>query len=144
MRDPIIHDLDILRPRTVIVKLAGLEIDISQIPSGVALEITSDYEMLKELAGGLSGQPDAEKSLDIFDKTLHLALRTAKKPFGFHNLGGWWKTRKLSKRWLVKNTNILQLRRFIDLVIELLFKSFESNREDADDPPRPLQAVSGT
>ena len=58
MRDPIIHDLDILRPRAVIVKLAGQEIDISQIPSGVALEITSDYELLKEMAVGLSGNTD--------------------------------------------------------------------------------------
>ena len=51
---------------------------------------------------------------------------------------------EMDKEWLLQNTDVIQLKRLIELVVETVYKSLEltddENQEDADaNPPKPIK-----
>jgi len=120
---PIIHDLDILRPAPEYVKLAGKEIDISFIPSGIAIDIENIQEKMnkltdtpakmKKIAGG---GKEAAQSFDI------AAELCAKITSSQHE--------EMDKEWLLKNTDIFQIKALMEYVISATTKSFESIEDE--------------
>ena len=102
MAEPIIHDLDVLRPPPEYVILSGKKIDIGFIPSGLAIAITNESRKLQELAadpGKLKemddGGPAAADSFEI------LAGMCATITSVQHE--------EMTKAWLLENTNLQQL-----------------------------------
>ena len=94
---PVILDLDKLVPEKRIVKLAGREIDVSKIPSGVTLELASKNDVLK------SGS--AESFPVVFDMIVKICNAT--NP-----------SEPVTQDWLVENTSIDQLLVLMDFVME--------------------------
>lgn len=117
-----IHDLDILRPEPEFVKLAGKKIDISYIPSGVALDIMSlrqDLEALTDSEEKLEkikeGGEEAQKSFEIS------AEICAKITQAQHE--------EMDKEWLLTNTDIMQLNALIEYVTNAVFRSLGETDE---------------
>lgn len=124
--EPIIHDLDKLKPPPQYIRILGRQIDVSVIPSGVALEIMQSYEDLKEAAAAEDlAASDGARARQILEQTLDLCLKVIRRPFSWRHLAEWWQSRRFTKRWLIRNTDIVQLRTFIDRTIALIFKSME-------------------
>ena len=115
---PVIHDLDILRPAPEYVKLAGKEIDISFIPSGIAIDITNLEDRLHELVGtkekmeeGEAGGKGAEKAFDLSAELCAVITSSQHK--------------EMTKDWLLKNTNVWQLRRLMDFISKAVYASLD-------------------
>src|SRR3990167_1498356 len=136
MAEPIVHDLDVLRPAPEYVVLAGRRFDMSRIPSGVALEIVADWEKFSADARAMA-TGTVSANMESMTQALGIVTRLVRQPFSLSNIKGWWHTRRVSKRWLIRHTDIRQLRRFIELCIDLLFKSLNSGveEEESHGPP---------
>ena len=102
-----IHDLDVLRPPKEFVRLGGNDIDISFIPSGVAIDVMS---MQDELAS-IQGETDAVAK-DRFGLVAELCAKITENQYP-----------DMDKTWLLKNTDVLQLKRLIELISEGITKS---------------------
>ena len=120
---PIIHDLDILRPQPEFVRLAGKKIDISFIPSGIAIDITQLQSELAELTDTpekmesiKTGGGDASKTFDI------AATICAKITEAQHS--------EMTKEWLLKNTDVIQIKALMDHISRTVFKSLEASGDD--------------
>lgn len=123
MAKPKIHDLDILRPEPEYVVLAGKEIDISFIPSGVAFEIMGLWQELEELSGTTEkldevrlGGEAAKKS---FDLTAEICSRITQAQH-----------KEMNKEWLLKNVDIRQLNAFVEYVKDALFRNLGDTGEN--------------
>ena len=115
----IIHDLDILRPKPEYVKLGGKKIDISFIPSGVALDIIG----LREELEALTNTPEKLKKIETGGKE---ALRSFELSAELcasitHN-----QHEEMTKDWLLKNTDMFQLKALIEHITRAVFKSLEA------------------
>ncbi len=124
---PIIHDLDVLRPKPEFVKLGGYQIDISFIPSGIALEIMSLKSELTDLtdtpekvAKIESGGIEAIKSFDITAEVCAKITETQHK--------------EMTKEWLLKNTDMLQLKSLIEYITQAMLSSLEAGGIDTKNP----------
>jgi len=84
----IIHDLDLLRPSPEYVRLGGKDIDISFIPSGIAIDII----MLKEKLD------KSKKEKESFGYAADLCAAIT----GIQH-------EEMTKEWLLKNTSMDQL-----------------------------------
>ena len=105
----IIHDLDILRPPSEYVKLGGKEIDISFIPSGIAIDII----MLKE---------KLDKA-DESDESFGLAADLCASITGIQH-------KEMDKEWLMKNTSMEQLYAMMKFVFTAVNRSLETVGDD--------------
>ena len=121
-KTPIIHDLDILRPKPEYVRLGGKEIDISFIPSGVAMDIMALQEELRELTDSpekldalRAGGKEAQRSFEI-GAELCAAITASQYP-------------EMDKEWLLKHTDVFQIKALIEHVTKAVFKSLESAEE---------------
>lgn len=120
---PIVYDLDILRPSPKYVLLAGKKIDISFIPSGLAIDI---MEMRQELME-LGDTPDkikkikegGEEALDTFQITAGMCAMITQVQH-----------EEMTKEWLLKNTNVAQLKQLIGYISEAVFTSLESAEDN--------------
>jgi len=118
-----IHDLDVLRPPKEFVRLGGNDIDISFIPSGVAIDVMS---MQDELAA-IEGETEAV-SKARFELVAELCAKITENQFP-----------EMTKKWLLQNTDVLQLKRLIELISEGITKSLASvgvDKDDAEDPQK--------
>lgn len=129
-REPIVHNLDVLRPRPEYVELAGRRFDLSRIPSGIALEIVAEWESFQEDAQQLTANSAGPKAAETLEKALRLVVRLLRRPFSLRHFDEWWQTRGVTRRWLIRHTDIVQLRRFIDLTVRLLFKSLNAGADE--------------
>ena len=111
-----IHDLDVLRPEPEIVKLAGKEIDISYIPSGVALDIMSLRQELEDLTNTQDKVDKIEEGGEEAQKSFDIAADICSKITSAQH-------EEMTKEWLLVNTDIIQLRALIDFVTNAVFKS---------------------
>ena len=84
----IIHDLDLLRPPAQYVRLGGRDIDISFVPSGIAIDII----VLKEK---LDKSKDDKKSFEL--------------AAGLCGAITQCQYEEMTKEWLLKNTTVEQL-----------------------------------
>lgn len=116
MAEPLIHDLDILRPPPEYVVLAGKKIDISFVPSGVALDISRVLRKLQELDVSADNLDEtAEEGVEIMADLC--ALITAKQQSD------------MTRDWLLANTNSMQLRALMERITDAMNRSIEGMRE---------------
>ena len=128
-KNPVVYDLDILRPSAEYVLLTGKKIDISFIPSGMALDImnlqdemrklTDTPEKLKKIE---EGGEEATRSFEIAAE-LCAAITSNQYP-------------EMDKEWLLKNTDVIQIKALMDHVTKAVFKSLKSAEdEELKKPP---------
>ncbi len=123
MREPIVHDLDVLRPQPEYVLLGGKKIDISFIPAGVAMDmmalqqelgkLTDTPEKLKKVA---AGGKDARRTFEIA-ADLCAAITKSQHP-------------EMDKEWLLKNTDVLQIKALVEYVTAAVSHSLEGAEDD--------------
>ena len=92
----IIADLDTLRPKSEYVKLGGNDIDISFVPSGVAIDLLGLKKELDDLAVEKDKNPVSEKKAFELVADMCAMITEAQYP-------------DMTKKWLMKNTTINQL-----------------------------------
>ena len=129
MDEPIIHDLDILRPPPEYVVLAGKKIDISFVPSGVAVDISNVLRRLQEV----NINPDdldesAEEGVEIMAELC--ALITKKQ----HP--------DMDANWLLVNTNSVQLRLLMEHITDAMNRSIASIKENESSKKSPAAGTS--
>jgi hypothetical protein len=111
-----IHDLDILRPEAEFVVLGKKKIDISFVPSGVALDIMK----LREELEGLADTPEKIKKIEAggkeavrsFDITAEVCSKITQNQHS-----------EMTKEWLLKNTSVVQLKALVEHITTAVFKS---------------------
>jgi len=115
---PVIHDLDILRPAPEYVRLGGHDIDISFIPSGIAIDITNLEEKLSELTGTDEKMKEVdaggEAAVRAFEVSAELCAVITSNQY-----------EEMTKEWLLKNTNVWQLRRLMDYISQAVYRSLD-------------------
>ena len=123
MNEPIVHDLDVLRPPSEYVQLAGKKIDISFIPAGVAMDIMAGQQELLKLTNTPAklkkveaGGGEAKRSFDIA-ANLCAAITSSQHE-------------EMDKAWLLKNTDVVQIKVLMDYVTKAVFHSLEGAEDD--------------
>lgn len=128
MGELVVHDLDVLRPASVIVRLGGKEIDIGFVPSGIAVDVMK----LKDELEGLTGSEDKLKEIEeggdaairSFELAADLCATITKSQHA-----------EIDKEWLMKNTDIIQLKALMDLITRSVFQSLQSVEDDETKKP---------
>jgi len=122
-KTPVIHDLDILRPKPEYVILGGKQIDISFIPSGIALDIMGLQAELQDLTDTpdklkkvKSGGDAAKRSFEIAAELCAAITRSQHE--------------EMDQDWLMKHTDVLQIKALMEHVSRAVFKSLESAEDD--------------
>ena len=127
MDKPIIHDLDVLRPKPEFVKLGGHDIDISFIPSGIALEIMALRSELVDLTDTPEKVAEIEDGGPATVKTFDLTAEICAKITEVQH-------KEMTKEWLLKNTDVVQLRALIEYITEAMLGSLEAGGVDIKNP----------
>ena len=106
-----IVDLDILKPPKKIIKLGGVQIDVSFIPCGITWEIDSLVRKLSEYdENKLKDEKSSKEALDIIIK-LCSTFASFKNP-------------ELSEKWFRENVEMPQINAFVSLIKEALIRSY--------------------
>jgi hypothetical protein len=122
-----IHDLDVLRPKAEYVKLAGKQIDISFIPSGVALDLMELRQELEEMSNTPDKLEEIEKGGEAAKKSFEVAAELcAKITQNQHE--------EMTREWLLKNTNVQQMKALVEHVTNAVFGSLGGGEDDANPP----------
>ena len=118
MADPIVHDLDVLRPSPEYVRLGGKDIDVSFIPSGIAMDIMGlQQELVK-----LTGTPEKLKKIDSGGKETRRSFEIAAEVCAGITKG---QHEEMDKEWLLAHTDVVQIKALMDYVMKAVFRSFE-------------------
>ncbi|KKL19906.1 hypothetical protein LCGC14_2460790 [marine sediment metagenome] len=121
---PIVYDLDILRPTPEYVLLGGKKIDISFVPSGIAIDIMAMQQELQDL----TGTPEKLRKIEAGGKeaieSFQVAASICAKITGTQH-------KDMTKEWLLKNTNVVQLKQLIEHITNAVSKSLESIEGEA-------------
>jgi len=115
----VIHDLDILRPKPEYVKLGGKEIDISFIPSGVALDIIKLREELEALTNTPEKLKNIESGGDVALRSFEISAELCASITRNQHP-------EMTKEWLLKNTDMFQLKALIEHITQAVFRSLEA------------------
>ena len=106
-----IVDLDILKPPKKLIKLGGVQIDVSFIPCGITWEIDSLVRKLSEYdAAKMDDEKSAKEALDTIIK-LCSTFASFKNP-------------ELSEKWIRENVEMPQRNAFVSLIKEALIRSY--------------------
>lgn len=134
MSEPIVHDLDVLRPQPEYVKLAGKKIDISFIPSGIAMEAMQMQQELQKL----TDTPEKIKKVRAGGKAAQRTFEIAAEL-----CAGITKSQypEMDKEWLLNHTDALQIKALIGFVTAAVSRSLETAEDD--DIKKPV-AVEGS
>ena len=123
MGEPIVHDLDVLRPQPEYVKLGGKNIDISFIPSGIAMDAMRMQEELQKLTN------TPEKI-----KRVHAGGKEAQRTFEIaaELCAGIIKNQhpEMDKEWLLGHTDVLQIKALIGFVTTAVSRSLEGAEDE--------------
>ena len=116
MTEPIIHDLDVLRPPPEYVRLAGKDIDISFVPSGVSVDISNVLRRLQELDIDTENLDEtAEEGVEIMAELC--ALITIKQ------------YPEMNRDWLLAHTSATQLRKLLEHITDAMNRSIANIKE---------------
>ena len=128
MSESVIHDLDILRPKPEYVRLAEHDIDVSFIPSGVAMDIMAMQQKLIELVGTSDKAKKIEAGGDearqTFEIAADLCASITESQFP-----------EMNKEWLLRNTDVVQLKSLMDYVTQAVSRSLEGVEDTAAKKP---------
>lgn len=120
---PIVYDLDILRPSPKYVLLASKKIDISFIPSGVAIDIMEMRQQLEKFADTPEKikkiEEGGKEALDTFHITAAICAKITQTQH-----------EEMTKEWLLQNTSVIQLQRLVEHISDAVFASLESVEDD--------------
>lgn len=123
MSEPIVHDLDVLRPQPEFVRLAGKDIDVSFIPAGVAMDIMAGQQELLKLADTpeklkkvAAGGKEARRTFEIAAE-LCASITSSQHP-------------EMDKAWLLKHTDVVQIKALMDYVTKAVSSSLDSAEDD--------------
>ncbi len=123
MGEPIVHDLDVLRPKPEYVLLGGKQIDISFIPAGVAMDMMALQQELNKLVNTpeklrkvAAGGKEAQRTFEIA-ADLCAAITSSQYP-------------EMDKAWLLKNTDALQIKALVEYVTSAVSRSLEGAEDD--------------
>lgn len=123
MSEPIIHDLDVLRPKPEFVRLGGMDVDVSFIPSGVAMDAMAMQQELVQLTGTPGklkkieeGGSEARRSFELAAE-LCSAITKAQHP-------------EMDKDWLLVHTDVRQLRALMEHITKAVFHSLEGVEDE--------------
>ena len=106
-----IVDLDILKPPKKIIKLGGVQIDVSFVPCGITWEIDSLVRKLSEYdENKVKDEKSSKEALDIIIK-LCSTFASFKNP-------------ELSEKWFRENVEMPQINAFVSLIKEALIRSY--------------------
>lgn len=106
-----IVDLDILKPPKKIIKLGGVQIDVSFVPCGITWEVDSLVRKLSEYdENKLKDEKSSKEALDIIIK-LCSTFASFKNP-------------ELSEKWFRENVEMPQINAFVSLIKEALIRSY--------------------
>ena len=106
-----IVDLDILKPPKKIIKVGGVQIDVSFVPCGITWEIDSLVRKLSEYdENKLKDEKSSKEALDIIIK-LCSTFASFKNP-------------ELSEKWFRENVEMPQINAFVSLIKEALIRSY--------------------
>lgn len=115
---PIVYDLDILRPTPEYVLLGGKRIDISFVPSGIAIDIMAMQQKLQDL----TSTPDKLKKIEAGGKAAIESFQVAASICAKITES---QHKDMTKEWLLKNTNVVQLKQLIEHITNAVSKSLE-------------------
>jgi len=135
MGDPIVHDLDVLRPSPEYVRLGGKDIDVSFIPSGIAMDIMGlQQELVK-----LTGTPEKLKKVDAGGKEARRSFEIAAEV-----CAGITKSQheEMDKEWLLAHTDVVQIKALMDYVTRAVFRSFEGAEDKETKKPVAIETES--
>jgi hypothetical protein len=106
-------DLDVLRPKPQVVKLAGKEIDVSFIPCGITFDVDRlTNELAKYTVSQLeAGGKEAKKAFDL-SVELCSVFCTVKYP-------------EMTEEWFRANVDPLQVQAFAEILQSTLARSYE-------------------
>jgi len=127
-KTPAIQDLDVLRPPPEYVRLAGKDIDISFIPSGVAIDIMELQDSINDMvdtpAKMAKVREGGEVALRTFDLSAELCAKVTMCQFP-----------EMDKAWLLKNTSVGQLKILVERVTRAVFRSLETVEDTGSKKP---------
>lgn len=106
-------DLDILRPKAVVVKLAGKKIDVSFIPVGITFEVD---EIVNQL--GKFKQTDLEKGGEPARKAIELTIKLCALFCAVRNP-------ELNEEWFKNNASPAQMTALANVIKDTLLSSYE-------------------
>lgn len=109
-------DLDVLRPKPVLIKLGGNEIDVSFIPCGITFEIDKISRELVRLAPKVGdGTKSNEATRQAFDLSLKMCSIFCEPHYP-----------EMDEEWFRANTSPDQIYKFADLLQDTLTASFSA------------------
>ena len=104
--------------------LGGKKIDISFVPSGIAIDIMAMQQELQDL----TGTPEKLRKIEAGGKeaieSFQVAASICAKITGTQH-------KDMTKEWLLKNTNVVQLKQLIEHITNAVSKSLESIEGEA-------------
>jgi len=115
MSEPLIHDLDVLRPKPEYIKLGGHKIDIS----GVAMDVMERQQELIELTNTPEKLKEVEEGGQAAKRSFEIAAELCASITSIHEP-------EMDKEWLLKNTDVVQLKALIDHVTAGVMRSLNN------------------
>jgi len=142
MNKLIIHDLDIIKPQAEYIKMGNRKINISDMTTGKVLIALKEYDDLDGLLKNAEIKEELKKRGEdfntvVFNKTIDICIKILKEPFKGNNFFAWYKTRYISKKWLMK-FHIRQLKAFLETFKDAVFNSLKSG-EVVENPKNPTE-----
>jgi len=113
---PEIIDLDVLRPKSVIVKLKGNEIDVSFIPTGITFEVDEIVQkLIPYTAEAIAADKTGKETREAFDLSIELC-----SVFCSH------KYPEMDDAWFRDDTSPQQIEALATVISDTLLSSYEA------------------
>ena len=109
-----VRDLDVLKPEVHIVKLAGHEIDVSFIPTGLTVDIDRVAAKLRTLDVKKMKAGDVEETTRAFDLGIELCATFCS-----------WQHKEMTDAWFRRNTSALQVEALSEEIRSALLRAYE-------------------
>jgi len=106
-------DLDILRPKPVLVKLGGKTIDVSFVPCAITFDLDNIIQNIAKLDSDKIKNNDKEEQKKAFDFGIKLCSVFCSEQHP-----------DMTYDWFVKNTDAGQVQQFSGLIKNALMKSY--------------------
>jgi hypothetical protein len=130
-----IQDLDVLRPPAEYVRLGGKDIDISFIPSGVAIDLMALQDKINDLVDTpeklAKVREGGEAALTTFDLSAEMCAKVTSTQFP-----------EMDKAWLLKNTSVGQLKILVARVTAAVYRSLQTAEDEELKKPQAVEEPS--
>jgi len=112
---PEVIDLDVLRPKSVVVKLGGNEIDVSFIPVGITFDVDEIVQkLIPYTQEAIEADKTGEKTREAFDLSIKLCA-----VFCSHEYPD------MNEQWFLGQTSPQQVEALATIISDTLLSSYE-------------------